>query len=176
MRHCVVVPCVVIMMTTLGCSHAGVQKQLDEQGAEIQVLKAELELLKLDEKLRSFNQIAVLSTSDKGYSPISTDLGVIVASLDDIQPYATGSRVVLKFGNLTTASFTNAKAKVDWGPVDAKGYPDNARAKTKDLDFIKPLPPAEWTSLDVILDGVPPSSLGFIRVHDFTNDRISLRR
>jgi hypothetical protein len=159
----------------LSCSDAGVQKKLDEQGAEIQVLKAELESLKLDEKLRKLDQIAILSTSEKGYSAISTDLGVITVTLDDVQPYATGSKVILRFGNLTSASFTDPKAKIDWGPVDEKGYPDNAKAKTKDLDFIKPLPPGEWTSFDVILDGVSPSSLGFVRVHDFTNDRIGLR-
>ena len=34
----------------------------------------------------------------------------------------------------------------------------------------------QWTNIEEILDGVPPTSLGFVRVHDFEHGVISLRR
>jgi hypothetical protein len=103
-------------------------------------------------------------------------MGAITVSLDDVQPYANGSKVRLRFGNLTSASLTSAKAKIEWGSVDAKGSPKNEEARSKKLDFIKPLLPGMWNDVEVILDGVPPTDLGFIRVREFSNGSISLRR
>lgn len=82
----------------------------------------------------------------------------------------------LRFGNLTSASLTSANARLEWGSVDTKGLPINDEGNSKEVKFIRPLMPGAWTDLEVILDAVPPTSLGFVRVKDFSSGSISLRR
>lgn len=105
---------------------------------------------------------------------IKTDLGPLTVSLEDIKPYANGSRVTLRFGNTTNATLDDASATVEWGTVDKKGSPLNDDAKSKEISFTKSFRPGSWNSVDVILDGVPPINLGFIRIHDVKNKGIHL--
>jgi len=96
--------------------------------------------------------------------------------LEDVQPYANGSKVMLQFGNFTSGSFANVKAEIDWGSVDEKGNPSSTTQKTKDIELVKSLGPGAWTSEEMILENVPPAALGFVRIHDLTTDHIALRR
>ncbi len=164
------------LLTMLGCSGSIVQRKASEQEKAIERLQEEVQSLNFNRTVRSMDEIAYLTPGKSGFSVIQTTVGAVTVTLNDIQPYANGSKVTLVFGNVTSATFENVKAKVDWGPVDAKGVPNNAEAKSKDIDFKKPLNPGVWTSLDVILEGIPPTNLGFVRVHDLRNESIRLRR
>ena len=163
-----------------GCSDSSLQHKVNDQEKAIQQLKTDVESLKADVSTAKLQQeiseIAYLTPGERGYSILKTAMGAVTVSLDDVQAYANGSKVRLRFGNLTSASMTGAKAKVEWGSVDAKGSPINEEAKTKDFDLVKQLPPGTWTDVDVILDGVPPTNLGFVRVREFSSASISLRR
>ena len=93
-----------------------------------------------------------------------------------MQPYANGSKVALQFGNLTSATINGAKAKIEWGSVDEKGSPKNEGARSREVTFEKSLSAAAWTTVPIVLEGVPPSELGFVRVREVSHRGISLSR
>jgi len=172
-----------LLLASLGCADPGLhelQQKVDTQDKTIKGLKGDLDELKtqhsFDRSVQQWDKVAYLTPGDQGYSMMKTDYGVITVTLSDVRPYASGSNVTLTFGNVTSATMTDVKATIDWGTVDAKGAPNNDDAKSKEVDFVRPLRAGAWTRLDVVLDGVPTTNLGFVRVHDLTNRGIELAR
>jgi hypothetical protein len=96
--------------------------------------------------------------------------------LVNVQPYANGTRVTLRFGNLLSATINGAKAKLEWGSVDAKGSPKNESAQSREVSFTESLRAGAWTNVQVVLEGVPATELGFVRVRDLTHVGINLLR
>jgi hypothetical protein len=130
----------------------------------------------LDEFIRDMDSTAFLTPGSEGYAIVQTDLGRMTVSLENIQPYANGSRVTLCFGNLTSATVNDVKLKLEWGSVDAKGSPKNESARSRDVSFTQSLRAGAWTNVSVVLDGVPPQDLGFVRVKQISHTGISLLR
>jgi hypothetical protein len=124
--------------------------------------------------LSALENVAFLTPGAAGYSVIQSDLGKITVSLDNVQAYANGSRVTLRFGNITSATINGAKAKLEWGRIDDKGNADNKTSKYREVEFSKPLLSGKWTSVNVVLEGVPPSELGFVRIKEMTHSGIRL--
>lgn len=151
--------------------------------AEIQNLKSELETIKqkqaeheFDKLVNEFDQVAYLRPGDTGYSTIRYDLGVLTVQLVDIQPYANGSKVRLNFGNPLSSKVNGLKAKIEWGKTDENGTPINNSAKSKEVTFNEALRSGAWTETSLVLDDVPPTDLGFVRVKDVSHSGISLSK
>jgi hypothetical protein len=123
---------------------------------------------------QGWDSVALLTPGEKGYAAVKFDLGYLTLSLDDIQPYASGSRVKLRFGNLTSATVNGLKAKLEWGSVDGKGIPNNAEAKSREVTFEESLRSGSWTWVTVVLEGVPPTEFGFLRVKEVGHRGIAL--
>src|SRR6185369_8547835 len=72
--------------------------------ARVTALEAELQELKrlssTEKMLRSFDEVAYLTPGASGYAVIKSDLGPLTVLLANIEPYASGSKVTLQFGNL----------------------------------------------------------------------------
>jgi hypothetical protein len=151
-------------------------------GEEINKLRTRLDSLEsrvrmtelVQDLQRDEGRAAYLTPGSDGYTAVRMDIGVVTVSVADIEPYANGSRVRLKFGNTTAATIDGAKMTIEYGPIDAKGYPINESTKTRDASFTESLPPGSWKTVPVILEGVPPTALGFIRVQNLTNTGIHL--
>jgi hypothetical protein len=75
-----------------------------------------------------------------------------------------------------SASVRGLEATVEWGTVDASGNFDDDNAKSKDISFTETFRSGTWTNTQVVLDGVPPTSLGFVRIRSVNNKAISLMR
>lgn len=165
-----------------GCESSKNQDGLASQLAAIRLenesMKNDIEELKrkdrVDELVQSFNKIAYLTPGSNGYSPVQFDLGYITIQFADVKPYANGSKVTLKFGNVLAASINGLKAKIEWGKVDDKGTPINDSAKTRDVTFSETLNSGSWTQVTLVLDGVPPTELGFVRIRDIAHNGIQL--
>lgn len=116
-----------------------------------------------------------LKPSDKGYGLIDTDVGRLPVAIADIQPQAGGSRVVLDFGNPTTARLTGMAAKIEWGGIDAKGLPLPANS-AHSLNFSAPQPllPGSWRQYPVDLAGFAPAQLGWVRISAFDSGTVDL--
>ncbi|MFM1703448.1 DUF3251 domain-containing protein [Aeromonas salmonicida] len=159
------------------------QITINELKSEVNTLKEEIDdvkqkqgKLELANFIKDFEKIAFLNPGDDGYSPIKFDLGTLTIQLSDVKAYANGSKVNLKFGNPLSSSINGLKTTVQWGQVDEKGIAINETAKSKEFTFTTTLRPGAWTTIPVVLEGVPPEKLGFVRVRDVTHTGIELGR
>lgn len=177
---------VLVVLASLSSSCAdpkqvsALDKRASELEADVQTLKASVKQLEqqksFDELFKDLNAVAYLTPGTEGYSVIETDLGRVTVMLVNVQPYANGSRVTLRFGNLLNATINGAKAKLEWGSVDSKGSPQNESARSRDVSFTESLRAGGWTNVPVVLEGVPATELGFVRVRDLSHTGISLAR
>lgn len=172
----------------LGCNSSNSSTQLE--AAQLITMRQELDAVKTElaetkkkqaehdfnNLLKDIDRIAYMRPGDSGYSTVRYDLGVLTVELADVTPYANGSKVRLKFGNPLSSTVNGLKTTIEWGHTDENGSPDNASAKSKDVTFTESLRPGAWTTVSVVLEGVPPTDLGFVRVKGVTHTGILLAR
>ena len=91
-----------------------------------------------------------------------------------MQPYATGSKVSLQFGNLTSARIDGLRAKLEWGRVDDSGAARTTRPSPGKSSSPSRRWPGAWTQADLVLAGVPPDELGFVRLKEVDHSGIGL--
>jgi hypothetical protein len=152
-----------------------INNQMSALEDQINKLEKEVTDLQFDSYLnKQFDKIAFLSPGDSGYSPLKFDLGVLTVSLDNISPYANGSKITLKFGNILGATINGLKATIEYGPVDEKGLPQNDHSLSKEVTFQKTFRRMAWTAVEVVLEKCPPTQLGFVRLRDVSHTSISL--
>jgi hypothetical protein len=168
------------LVTSLERRTADLEKKTNAQSSEIEKLKNAVTQLEqsrsYDDFMRNIDSIAYLTPGSAGYAVVQTDLGRITVELENVQTYANGSRVTLRFGNLTSATINGAKATLEWGTVDAKGSPDNNGARTREVTFNRSLRAGAWTEVPVVLEGIPPTELGFLRIKEITHTGIVLSK
>lgn len=150
------------------------QAELGSLRTTVERLESRLQTLELKEIVGDWKNVAYLTPGGDGYSEVQFSLGVLTVQIADVKPYASGSKVVLRFGNTLSATIDGLKAEIDWGQVGNDGVPHNESAKTKKFTFVQSLRPGSWTEAPVILDDTPPSELGFVRVHNVTHTGINL--
>lgn len=148
--------------------------------SKIIVLESELndvkQKMELQQILSGWDKEAFLTPGSEGYSLIKSDLGNLTVSIVNVLPYANGSKITLQFGNLTSATIDGLKTKLEWGPVDKDGMPKNAATKFRDVVFNESLASGSWTNSDVVLEGIPPTDLGFVKLQNVTHRGVRLRR
>src|SRR5689334_18779742 len=148
--------------------------------ARIRALEQKLDMLEkrtasietdrdFEKTLNNLKSVAYLTPGSDGYSVIESDLGSFTVNIANIEQYANGSRVTLTFGNLTSATITSPKVKIEWGTVDDKGSPNNEAARSRELEFTQSFQPGAWNNIPVVLEGTPPAQLGFVRVRELTH-------
>jgi hypothetical protein len=171
-----------IALTLSLCACDGGEKagQLEQRIAALEssnkALTEEVSSLRLQMRMSEWDKIAFLKPGDEGYTALKFDLGTIVVKIVDVKAYANGSKISLQIGNLASARVDGLKTTLEWGKVDEKGLPENDKAKSRDVTFNEALPAGAWTISDLILDGIPPSELGFVRLKQVTHRGIGLRR
>lgn len=156
----------------------GLQDQVEALSTKFEHLEKQLEEQKQDASIKelfaSFSKVAYLTPGADGYSLVSYDLGTFTVKIKDVKSYANGSRVVLQFGNPLSATVRGLKLDLDWGKVDEKGLSIGDSEKTKTFTLAQDLVGGRWSSIPFILEGIPPTELGFVRVHDVSHTGIRL--
>lgn len=147
------------------------QKQIYELQKQIDNLKTERER---DNIRKLISEIAFLTPGGSGYSAVKFDLGVLTVQLVDVQPYANGSKVTLKFGNPLFADIDGLKATIEYGRVDGNGDVVNENYKSKEITVSEVIRQGAWSAAPIILDGLAPAELGFIRVKEVSHTGIKL--
>lgn len=157
---------------------ADTQKKLIVIEQKAEALAAEVAQLKQSQDwekfIRDLDRVAFLTPGSNGYSVLRYELGFLTVSFTNVEPYANGSRITLKFGNPLSASINGVEGTIEYGTVDEKGNPKNLEAKRKDISFSESLTGGAWTSVQIVLEGVPNDKLGFVRVKDLKHSGISL--
>ena len=94
--------------------------------------------------------------------------------MSNIEPYASGSKVSIVFGNPLSATLNNVKFTVDYGSLDKDGLVIDTTEKSKEISLMEPLSTASWNRTKLLLESLPIKELGYIRIHDLTISSISL--
>lgn len=138
-------------------------------------LKAIEDRLAKAEQTLGEHKAITLKPGDTGYGLVDTDVGRLPVAIAEVQPQAGGSRVILDFGNPTTARLTGMTAKIEWGGNDSKGLPLSANG-THMINFAAPQPllPGSWRQYPVDLAGFPPAQLGWVRISGFDSGTVDL--
>jgi hypothetical protein len=152
------------------------EKRVAELEAANKLLKQQIDNVDFRVDIAAWDRIAFMKPGDSGYSALRYDLGVVTVKITDVKPYANGSKIALQFGNLTSAKVDGLNAKLDWGKVDEKGVPQNDKAKSREVTFVESLAPGAWTVSELVLEGIPPAELGFVRLKEVGHRGIVLRR
>ena len=165
-----------VSLLVASCTQDGRVEPLE---ARVAALEKQIEQLqyrvRLQSDIKDWDKVAYLTPGSDGYSAVKMDLGYLTVNLANIAAYANGSKVSLTFGNLTSATIDGLKATIEWGSVDEKGMPKNEEAKSREIKLTESLYSGAWNKADVVLEGVPPTALGFVRVRDVTHQGIRLR-
>lgn len=174
---------IVAALISSGCDQstsAETESRLTEATFEAQVLQEKVDGLQqkieMMDLFRTMERVAFLKPGDEGYSVIQSDIGLLTVALEDIKPYANGSKVTLNFGNTTAATINGLNAKIDWGSVGEDGTPINEKVKSREVKFNETLRSGAWTRANVVLEGIPPTELGFIRLRDVGHSSIRLSK
>lgn len=150
------------------------ESRLSTNEAELHELKNQVSDVSVNELIRKFEKIAFLKVGTKEFLPITTEVGVITVNLSNIEPYANGSKVSIVFGNPLSATINNAKFTVDYGSLDKDGLVIDATEKSKEISLIEPLSAGSWNKTELLLEALPVSELGYIRIHSLTVSNIGL--
>jgi hypothetical protein len=78
-------------------------------------------------------------------------------------------------GNVLSSAIDGLTATIEWGRVNDRGVADNTSAKSREMTFNQTLQGGAWTSIPVVLEGLPPAELGFVRVSKIHHTGIRLR-
>src|SRR5262245_34882484 len=152
-----------------------VKAEMERLQAVITELSARVfHLEETTEKLNGVQKIALLRPGSQDYSQVQLDLGSLIVQIADVKLHPNGSKVVIKFGNPLSASITGLSGTVEWGKTDEGGHPIAKQSNTKEIQFSETIKPASWTRTSIILEGAPPTDLGYVRLKNFTHKGITL--
>jgi hypothetical protein len=108
----------------------GLEAQVKALEAKLASLESELNEVKRDvsieKMIREVDGIAYLTPASENYASVSADFGRLTVSLKNVQPYANGSKVTLRFGNLTSATIQGLRPDSSGARSIKKGCPSGA--------------------------------------------------
>jgi hypothetical protein len=157
-----------------------VEKQVTVLQSELKSVKEDLVKLQAEVLVNNYfanmDRTARLTPGSSGYSTLRTDLGVLTVSLDNIEPYANGSKVTLNFGNPLASTINGLKAKIEWASTNDKGEMVDESKHSKSITLNESLKSGSWTITSVVLEGLPPSALGIINISNASHTGIALSK
>jgi hypothetical protein len=143
---------------------------------QVEDAKKEIGRLSVDQVVRSMEDAAYLTPGESGYSVLKGNVSALTVALQDVQPFASGSKVTLHFGNPSSATIDGVKIQIDWGKLGKNKIPDIASQESREVELSKSLLAGSWTDVEVVLEGTPPAQLGFLNVKLLGHRSIRLRR
>lgn len=144
---------------------------------ERDAMKASLDTLRGMAVKEAFRRMseghATLSAADGGYSLVRADIGMLAMKIEDMAPYADGTKVTLSIGNPSNVTIRGLKTTIEWKDPDATETNSLAH-ESKVVTFSNDLRPGSWTKVDVVLPKVKPEQLSQLSFSDFSHGSISL--
>jgi len=175
-------PIILVFLLLIGCIENKNVNELkqDLDSAKLKITELETQLKNIENRIlnlefqntkNNIDDVAYLTPGSKILQNIRFGLGNLTVLIKDITPYANGSKVTLRFGNILSAQIHGLKVKIEYGMVDEKG---ETSQKSKEVTFNEILQSGSWTDVNVILDGIPSEKLSFVRLKEVTYRGITL--
>ena len=127
---------------------------------------------KLRKDVRELKGASVRLTPEMdGYQVIRHDLGSTTLSLKEVKAHDKGSAITLEIGNLISAHITGATMEIGY-----QAPSDGSVELSSKYDVQQTLEAGKATKVTVILEGVKPSQVPYIRVSDFQPKGVRLNQ
>lgn len=151
------------VIATAGCNESKPQNPVDfEARAEIERLKREVAGLKLEAALARIDtsglgaDVAVFETQGtKAYTKLKAPSGVVLASLERVEPYLNGYNVFINVGNPSTAHLHGVTGELKWGKAQ-----DGAELQTVKFELLDSFPPGTWRVIKLTTGNADAQSIG----------------
>jgi hypothetical protein len=125
---------------------------------------------KLRREVRELKRASVsLTPGSDGYQPIRHQLGSATLSLKEVRAHDKGSAITLEIGNLTSVYITGVTMEIEYQNPSNPGI-----VRSSKYDVEQTLEAGKATKVTLILEGVNPSAVTYIRVSDFQPKGIRL--
>lgn len=163
---------VLILLT--GCAQNPEVPQLKSQVVELKQMLGTLAeqalALERQNRLNQYSSAGVyLLPHANSAARLSSSLGELSVSLNDVKSEANGSQAMLSIRALPGQFLPNFSATLEWGRLDATtGIPISTEAQSQQLQSRSSLLPKTEQVFALRLSGVTPQQLGYIRLHGLT--------
>lgn len=158
-----------------GPAKAAIQNpQVAELQKEIKELQKQNQSLweavsKNDHEIQEIKRSSVeLDPASPGtWMPLQSDAGLLLVSIDKVEPYRDGCLVELNIGNTSIATFKGYAINAMWThkKADAEKWPDWFKSeKQQQFKFTDDLTSGHWNKAQLILSGTKPADFGFLSV------------
>ena len=164
-----------ICVVQFGCSLNSInpsklEQKIQDMNREIEDLRSKIELIEsnndTNQLLERKEKVAFLEVGTIGFTPLKTAYGTITVKIKDIKPFASGSKVTLVLGNTLNAYFNEINFRLDYGGLKEDGRINFDTEKSKNIKTLVEMSPGKWTKIEVVLEGLPVSELGYLRLSD----------
>lgn len=106
-------------------------------------------------------------TTPGTWMPLQSDAGLLLVSIDKVEPYRDGCLVELNIGNTSIATFKGYAINAAWThkKANAEKWPDWFKSeKQQQFKFTDDLVSGRWNKAQLILSGTKPEDFGFLSV------------
>lgn len=153
------------------CSNQAPQDREPEiQRYEYDALAARVEDL---EKAQPTPRDMDLKLGDSGFTIVDSDYGALTIQLIAVKPEGAGSRATLRIGNPLNTTITDPNLFAAWGKVNAKGQAQGSEGY-KTFVLSGDIPAGSWVSKSIVIDGMKPADLGYVRALSVSGGTIGL--
>lgn len=115
------------------------------------------------------NASAHLVPGAADYQALRHSLGSVTLSLESVEAHEKGSLITLVVGNLTSVHLTGATLTISY-----QDYPDRSIERSLKYEAKQTFEAGKGTKARVVLEGVPPAEVSYIRVSNFEPTGIRL--
>ena len=181
MKTLVLLPCLVVACAAqstqapkTGAAKAVAKPQVAELQKEIQELQKQNQSLwdavsKNNAAIKEIKRTsAELDPATPGtWMPLQSDAGLLLVSIDKVEPYRDGCLVELNIGNTSIATFKGYAINAAWThkKTDAENWPDWFKSeKQQQFKFTDDLVSGRWNKAQLVLSGTRPEDFGFLSV------------
>ncbi|MGK3142736.1 DUF3251 domain-containing protein [Pantoea sp. C2G6] len=174
-----VVPVALSLTMLSGCSTTASTPQVRELHQEVSQLNQQMQhlttqasALEIQGQLNSHSQQgAWLIPQANTPVELQTQPGTLRLTLSPVTAEASGSRATLTVRAMSEQPLPALHATVVWGPLDpASGKPLNNESLSQTIALPAALLPQHTLSVPLRLSGFTPDQLGYVRVHNVTQD------
>ena len=168
------------IIVLIGCVDYERNNAIEAKMQELETKMQELEtnIKSLEFGVHEFERSILLTVGSKDYLTLRYDLGYLTVLIDNIEPYANGSKAKIGFGNISNAKLNDISFTIDWGRLMGSEYimdiPYHKTMKTKEVKLSKSFESGSWNYENIILEEFPFDSLGFIRIKNLKSSGIGL--
>lgn len=141
---------------------ANLRHELDVALRLFRNIDSEIELLKKND-LKSRSTFIPVSRQESRM--LNIGIGNLTCGVADIKEYANGSKIKLKLVNPLSVTINDLSFSVEYGSLSDEVI-DSETTQKKKVNLVVEIPPANARSVDMVLEKVKPSDLGYLLIQE----------